>query len=183
MHFFVVLFQHIFFWRYNRIFVKKDHPPQFIDKKDHLWVELTKRTTSGVAAEPPGDTWRMPPGGVAAGTRRPSSWRHVSRAPRRQAAVRPGGPCRRCTGRQACVAYAAPRGGGRPRAGIRPADRAWYWLRLKLTKETALIPRRLETNCVDFYVTLLIVMIPARESLQRFYQWMHCSVQKLDWDL
>jgi hypothetical protein len=89
------------------------------------------------------------------------------------------------------VGHAAGAWGGIPRwslpphrveaspRGICPADS----LLLTLTKETTLIPRRLETNCADFYVTLLIVMIPARESLQRFYQWMHCSVHKLDWDL
>jgi hypothetical protein len=78
-------------------------------------------------------------------------------------AASPGGACRRTVWRHVLE-------------GISPTDS----LLLTLTKETALIPRRLETNCTDFYVTLLIVMIPAGESLQRFYQWMHCSVQKLD---
>jgi hypothetical protein len=64
---------------YCRNFAKRDHLPQFIVKKDHLRIELTKKTTYSVAAAPPGDTWSLPPEAVAAASCRRPRWRHVSR--------------------------------------------------------------------------------------------------------
>lgn len=53
----------------------QNRPAQFIDKKDHLWIKMTKRTTSGVAAEPQATrggcrraAWRQGPAVPSAGS-------------------------------------------------------------------------------------------------------------------
>jgi hypothetical protein len=127
-----------------------------LSKETACLNSLTKNTTSEL-------NWQKRP---------PLWWRQCPQPTR--------GTCRRREWRQGPAT--APGGGTllRSRCYVLEEISSANSLLLTLTKETALIPRRLETNCTDFYVTLLIVMIPAGESLQRFYQWMHCSVQKLD---
>jgi hypothetical protein len=99
----------------SREFLVKGPPyPVHWQKRPHVSTN-DKRTTSGVAAEPPGDTWRMPPGGLAAGACRPIRWRYVSRAAAPSAAVRHSGPCRRSRGRQSDMEHASTAGGGRAR--------------------------------------------------------------------
>jgi hypothetical protein len=61
----------------RRNFGKRDHPLQFIDKKNHLWVQMTKRNTSAVAAVTPGDTWRHAAGEIGGTACRRTHWRHV----------------------------------------------------------------------------------------------------------
>jgi hypothetical protein len=94
------------------IFAKRYHQPQFIVKKDHMRIELTKKTTYSVAAAPPGDTWSLPPEAVAAASCRRPRWRHVSRRDCRPAAVNWRGPCRRWMGWHACVEHASTLPGG-----------------------------------------------------------------------
>ena len=47
-------------------FVKKNHLPSEIVKKDHLRAKMSKRTTCTVAAGAPADTWHLPPRDLAA---------------------------------------------------------------------------------------------------------------------
>ena len=49
------------------IFCPKEPLPRWIDKKDYMWINLTKRTPSAVAAGAAGDTWHLPPRQEAAG--------------------------------------------------------------------------------------------------------------------
>jgi hypothetical protein len=110
-------------------------------------------SAAGHAAEARGGmrSWHMPPHAMEAGPR---------------AGIRPGRPTH-----GALILML--------KAGLRGGWPHLHWFVLKWTKETTLILRRCGDKLRWFscdFVTLLIVTIPARGSLQRFYQWMHSSV-------